>query len=1183
MADGTIKIDITVDGKQVQVASKDLDNLGKSGQDSGKGIKTAEDSMDGLSDSSAKVGKDVKGASDSLDSLGDSGSKASKDLKGTDGAIDGLADSSAEASKNVKGTADGLDGMSDSANEAASSAKKAGEETAVVGEEAEKASNNTKKFAVSLGLIAVASAAFVVLKSSLDDAITRFDTLNKFPKVLQALGVSAEDAERSMQRLSDGTDGLPTKLDEIASTAQRMYTSFGDMDLATESALGLNNALLSQGSSAGEAKRGTDMYLKALQTGQMDMVTWRTLSETMDVGLIKIAEGFGYAGDSVKDDLYKALQSGSITMDMFNAKLVEVGTGTGELASLAKTNSQGLATSFQNIQTSVSRGLANVIQAFDKLSNEVTGNSIAQNIDKAKVVVNAAFKVIVRVIEGATPVVKLFAGAVKAAIPVVDALSPAIVGLFAAYAAYTVISKAQAAFSAATAAINLAQTATKSLTLLTSAQVTAQMLSTGATQADVVAKAAQAGTISLATFAIGVMTGAISASTAVQIIGTAASYAFGVAIRFLMGPVGWIIAAIGLLVTGVIALVKWFNKSTAEGEKLNEETEKLTDSVSELNDSVGGSAKAYKDQQTQSAASARTNVDLAKKVEDLAKKENKSAAEKMLLKDNIDQLNESVTGLNVSYDEEANALSMSSEQIAARVDLMEQQTSYNDAFERQIELTNEQHQADLKIEEINTLMEEANQLYEDGDIKKKEYKNTVKKLEESEAELMVTTGELAVEQKKTEEQITESSAAITAAIESGAAGQIIAFEDLSEAQQKTVEDMKATWEDYKDAATDMFDQLSEKSTMSVAEMQTNLDKNQEVIGNWATNIATLTERGVDEGLLETLRDAGPESAGHVNALVNASDAELEKLSTTFANGGDVATDALSKSLGIQESGVMAAVGDLVTDTEQALSAQIQSADFVGLGIDIAKGQAKGINDGTPEAERAAKDMAQATEDAAREQSETRSPSRVFERIGKDSADGLVLGFKNGTSAVINSAKQLSMATINQYKSMPASFRGIGINAMSGLNSGLHAGSGRVMSTARNLANRVAATMRSALKIHSPSRLFRDDIGKMIPEGIAVGIEANESSVFDALKNTASQMLDFARPEQAIGALAFSGDASGGGSDVYNNSNAASTTNYFTINYQGSGDAEDDAEHIADLVDKEFAKRKGFNNYFKGGK
>src|SRR5699024_3031542 len=138
--------------------------------------------------------------------------------------------------------------------------------------------------------IAIAAAAFNTLKSSLDGAIKRFDTLNSFPKVLQALGVSAEDAEKATSKLSDGIDGLPTTLDEIASNAQRMYTSFNDMDKATDSAIALNNAMLGSGSSAADAQRGTEQYIKALQTGKIQMDTWNTLSETMDVGLIKIAE-----------------------------------------------------------------------------------------------------------------------------------------------------------------------------------------------------------------------------------------------------------------------------------------------------------------------------------------------------------------------------------------------------------------------------------------------------------------------------------------------------------------------------------------------------------------------------------------------------------------------------------------------------------------------------------------------------------------------------------------------------------------------------------------------------------------------------------------------------------------------------------------------------------------------------
>ncbi|MFP9181198.1 hypothetical protein ACLI2M_17030, partial [Enterococcus faecalis] len=72
-----------------------------------------------------------------------------------------------------------------------------------------------KNLVVSLGLVKVAAAAFNVLKNSLDSAISRFDTMKKFPKVMKALGFSAEDSQKSINKLSNGIDGLPTKLDDV--------------------------------------------------------------------------------------------------------------------------------------------------------------------------------------------------------------------------------------------------------------------------------------------------------------------------------------------------------------------------------------------------------------------------------------------------------------------------------------------------------------------------------------------------------------------------------------------------------------------------------------------------------------------------------------------------------------------------------------------------------------------------------------------------------------------------------------------------------------------------------------------------------------------------------------------------------------------------------------------------------
>lgn len=1034
-ADGKITIAIEVDGKQVGIASKELDRLENAGHKSGKGVKETEQGLKG------------------------------------------------------------------------------------VGKESERAFAKVKKFATSLGLVAIGAAAFKTLRASLDDAIKRFDTLNKFPKVLQALGVSAEESEKAMQKLSDGIDGLPTTLDDIASTAQRMYTSFNDIGKATDTALALNNALLGSGSSAQDAQRGAEQYIQALQKGKFEMDEWKTLQETMDIGLIKIAESFGYTGKSAKQDLYNALKDGIITMDQFNDKLIEVGTGTGIMAQLAKENSLGIATSLSNLRNAFARGLADILDSLNRLSKATTGKDIAQNIDSLKVIINQSFKAIGRVIEGTVPIVRGFMAVIMATIQVVKALSPVIAGLMAAYATYTIIARATAIIQAHTAVLKIAMASTKGLTLATQAKMAAQVASTAATNADIVATAAQVGMVKMSTLAIGVLTGAIKLSTAAKIAATAATHALNAAIKLLTGPVGWLTAGVGLLVSGIIAAVKWFKRTSAEAERLNKETEELGESVENLNNQVKENNKSYQDQQREIKASAKANQDLIKRIEELSKKENKSATDKLLLSKYVDQLNKSVAGLNLTYDENSDSLSMSTEKLKAKVNLMKEEESLIAAQERLLEIDKERNEVEMQLEEINKLRDEWNTKLEEGAVKSGEYRDAMIQLEEQEQSLTETLESLSEQQALTEEQIKTSTQNITEAVQQGVALQKLSYDELSEYQQEVVDSMKETWQEYHDAATEMFDTLSDKSELTVQEMTKNMEENQRIISEWADNIAILAERGLDEGLLDKLREAGPESAGHVKALVNASDEELQRLNKVFREGGETATQALVKALGIEETGVMDAVGDLVTQTEQSLRKQVVAADFSGIGELVSDSYGGGIKDGTPEAEKAAKDMADATIKVTKETLESRSPSRVFKEIGKDTTEGMRLGITDGTSSVVNAMKKLLKSSIDQFKNIKSEFKQIGQNAMSGLNQGLNAGKSQVLATARSIANQVTSTMQSALRIQSPSKVMRDKVGKWIPAGIAEGIEDNVSSVYKALNK-----LSYATPEVALGAhrMAYSG-------------------------------------------------------------
>ena len=505
-----------------------------------------------------------------------------------------------------------------------------------------------------------------------------------------------------------------------------------------------------------------------------------------------------------------------------------------------------------------------------------------------------------------------------------------------------------------------------------------------------------------------------------------------------------------------------------------------------------------------------------------------------------------MAGLNLAYSEEADMLNQSSEYLQQRVDLLKEQETANAAQERMLEISKEQSEVEQKLKETNELREEWNQKLEDGSVKSREHKEAIAELDTQEQLLKDTTTALGEEQEITKAKFSESMAAIDEATRASVDNQIITFADLSETQAATVENMKATWEDYKAAATNMFDVLSAESELTVAEMTANLEENQRVIGAWADNIAILAARGVDEGLLETLRVAGPESAGYVNALVNASDEELAGLSTAFANGGAVATEALATSLGVENNEVVNSVMGLVTETKATMAQEIEAADFGSIGKNVAAGLSSGITEGAAEAVTASETMAQDTIDGAESAFEINSPSRVFKGMGGFITEGLALGVNTGTRQVLQAitsmfsqARAQSMSGVAQiiasYNGLPNSMRSIGLYAMSGLNGGLMAGAGSVLATARSIANSVAATMQAALKINSPSRVMRDDVGRWIPEGLAEGIRGNAASVYEEI-NRISTGIRGGSPEMALGLNGMTA-MSAGYATITNNSRA----------------------------------------------
>ncbi|ENI1325061.1 tape measure protein [Listeria monocytogenes] len=283
------------------------------------------------------------------------------------------------------------------------------------------ATSGFKSMVAAIGVTKAIGTAINVVKGSVEGAVERFDTLNQFPKMMQAVGFSADQAANAKNKLVEGIDGLPTTLGEVVSTTQRIATMTKDLDGATKTTLALNNAFLASGSDSNKAAQGLEQYIQMLGKGKVDMQSWRSLQDTMGVALNEVAESFGFAGRSAQNDLYKALQDGNITFDQFNNRIIKMSEATGGFAERALIGSEGIKTSFKNIKTAVTNGVEGSIRKIDSLVEKMTGKNIAQNLNGLKQKVKDVFGFI-NGVDGKAGLLDKLPGMIQKVMPYVNAL-----------------------------------------------------------------------------------------------------------------------------------------------------------------------------------------------------------------------------------------------------------------------------------------------------------------------------------------------------------------------------------------------------------------------------------------------------------------------------------------------------------------------------------------------------------------------------------------------------------------------------------------------------------------------------------------------------------------------------------------------------------------------------------------
>lgn len=1031
MADGKIVIDVQVNGKKLTELSSALKRLETEARRSGQGVKSAGDGIQATGDKALRAGQGFKRAGDrmaegaklsetssngfrragdkikeSSEIASNSGNgfkragekiKESSELAGRSGAGfkqagEKVKESSDLAQKSGDGFKQASNKIKSASNEASSGGdgfkqaghkvkasgeeakgggagfKKAGEDAKAGGDKAgqgakgfEKIKDAIKNFSVGAVAFKAVSSAMNLVSQSMDKAIDRFDTLQRFPKVMKSLGHSSKDVASSTKLLAEGIEGLPTSLDTVVATTQKLTSMTGNLKQSTKLTIALNNAFLASGASTEEASRGLTQYTQMLSSGKVDLQSWKTLQETMSYALQKTAESFGYAGASAQNDLYKALQDGKITFSDFSKRLVELNKGVNGFAEMAKKNSEGIKTSFNNIILAVAKGIANIITEFDNLSKAVTGKSIAKHLDSIKDAINNTFNIIIGVIRGATPVVKSLVSVLGFLKPVLDPL----ISVFAGVVGAVLLFKgAMLGLSIIKGIGSLIGTLITSLVSLTSTSLVATGATTG-------------------------------------LAGALASLSSG---------------GVFLVVGAIAGLVSWLTQESEASKEAKAKNEEFKRSLDDLHESVNKGNEAYKDRRNEIQATAEDNERLVRKIDELNAVENKTAAQKKELASAAETLNSRIEGLNIQYDKATGTINMTTDAIRKQIEIAKASAEIEAANQKMVENAKKRLEIKDKIKEVEKqyqdLVEKTDSV-EEGSFSnsriregakaefKKKYNEEVKKLQDDIKKTEDSDNELTNTIVKNNEAKAKST--------EDASGRIIYnLTTMNEAQKKAVEMMQQEFANLKGEVQNAFQAIEQQTALSADQMTANLQKNIDAVDKWSQNLETLAKRGLDQGLIEQMRQAGPKMANQTQALVDASDEQLGRLNGKWTEAGDKAKEGFLRGIRATGQELPPEIESMVTAIGDEFRSALADAGFEVKGREVPQKISEGMRSGKGDVQQAATEVTEASKQAFNnlpteaKYSGSQVSGQYAQGITENqaSAQGAVEGLKNASLGVL---------------------------------------------------------------------------------------------------------------------------------------------------------------------------------------
>lgn len=700
----------------------------------------------------------------------------------------------------------------------------------------------------------------------------------------------------------------------------------------------------------------------------------------------------------------------------------------------------------------------------------------------------------------AKPLLSIAGAALKAA-SALSGVAVAVAAAIAAYKGYTVISafvktlalvKSGAMFAAqSTAAMTAAQKANTVISALASAK---NVLLAGTTT-----------TMSLAQKAALISTNLLNA-----------------ALTFMGGPIGLAVAAIGLLVGGIVAFCGVSGQFTSSMSAEVAKAQELTAAQKELSNTIRDNKKARSEAIDSAEVEAGTLDFLYGKLEELNGVENKSAAQKAQMKTVVDQLNEAVPELGLAYDDEADSLNKSTDEVYKAIAAQKNLVLAKAAQEQMVEVAKdmvkvEQELADAEEARADTLstlkskQNEYNNLNDKSTSQAQNLRNEIKDLEKAYDEQGEAIEGYKDDLKGLDKEYENLGKTATKYLTSG---------EIDAALEEICKKANIKMKELPKGMADGIKEGSYQIPQSVEEMNS-LISYQELV-NKASEAGIEIPKGIAEGaaaggeslttavndlkglisfddLVTKAKDSGvrvpqnlidgvnqgklpvPTTMSELNSLINFNQAlvdaglsgkKIPKFLSDGLKNGSLSVDEASKQLG--------AYIDFQDSLDRANK----------IGAEIPADLAEKVKSG-----KVSVGDAQKTLNNAISAQQNKLPGEASKTGSKTSAS-LKSGITSGSGGVSTAAKSVVDAAKGKMGSV--SFTPVGKGISDGTRRGLDKSS--VISAAASMAASALSAAKKKLGIHSPSRAFRYEVGAMAAKGCALGIEDEGAEVTKAVEN-----------------------------------------------------------------------------------